>query len=147
VTGATAAITATTPALFSLVYGNGLVLLLLVGLELALVIGVSAAISRLTAATATALFLLYAALNGGPLAGLRLRCRGASVALSFFVPAGPFGAMSLYGALTKRDLTAVGSLAFMALLGLILGTLVNFFLRNEALYWLLTSLGVAVFVG
>jgi FtsH-binding integral membrane protein len=147
VTGATAAFTATTPALFSLVYGNGLLLLLLVGLEVALVIGISAAISRLSAATATALFLLYAALNGVTLAGLLLTFTGASIALAFFVTAGTFGAMSLYGALTKRDLTAMGNLAFMALIGLILGTLVNLFLRNEALYWLLTYLGVAVFVG
>src|SRR3954465_10970622 len=64
VTGATAAITVTTPAIFNLIYGNGLVLILLIVAQVALVIGISAAISRLTAATATALFLLYAALNG-----------------------------------------------------------------------------------
>jgi FtsH-binding integral membrane protein len=147
VTGATAAVTATTPALFNLIYGNGLVLILLIVAQLALVIAISAAISRLTAATATALFLLYAALNGVTLSGLLLTYTGASIALAFFVTAGTFGAMSVYGAVTKRDLTAVGNLAFMALIGLILGTLVNFFLRNEALYWLLTYLGVAIFVG
>jgi FtsH-binding integral membrane protein len=147
VTGATAAVTATTPALFNLIYGNGLVLILLIVAQLALVIAISAAISRLTAATATALFLLYAALNGVTLSGLLLTYTGASIALAFFVTAGTFGAMSVYGAVTKRDLTAIGNLAFMALIGLILGTLVNFFLRNEALYWLLTYLGVAIFVG
>ena len=147
VTGATAAVTVTTPALFNLVYGNGLVLILLIVAQLALVIAISAAITRLTAATATALFLLYAALNGVTLSSLLLTYTGASIALAFFVTAGTFGAMSLYGAITKRDLTAIGNLAFMALLGLILGSLVNFFLRSEALYWLLTYLGVAIFVG
>ena len=147
VTGATAAVTVTTPALFNLVYGNGLVLILLIAAQLALVIAISAAITRLTAATATALFLLYAALNGVTLSSLLLTYTGASIALAFFVTAGTFGAMSLYGAITKRDLTAIGNLAFMAVLGLILGSLVNFFLRSEALYWLLTYLGVAIFVG
>ena len=147
VTGATAAVTVTTPALFNLVYGNSLVLILLIVAQLALVIAISAAIARLTAATATALFLLYAALNGVTLSGLLLTYTGASIALAFFVSAGTFGAMSVYGAVTKRDLTAIGNLAFMALIGLILGTLVNLFLRNEALYWLLTYLGVAIFVG
>ena len=147
VTGATAAVTVTTPALLNLVYGNGLVLILLIVAQLALVIAISAAITRLTAATATALFLLYAALNGVTLSSLLLTYTGASIALAFFVTAGTFGAMSLYGAITKRDLTAIGNLAFMALLGLILGSLVNFFLRSEALYWLLTYLGVAIFVG
>ena len=147
VTGATAAVTVTTPALFNLVYGNGLVLILLIVAQLALVIAISAAITRLTAATATALFLLYAALNGVTLSSLLLTYTGASIALAFFVTAGTFGAMSLYGAITKRDLTAIGNLAFMAVLGLILGSLVNFFLRSEALYWLLTYLGVAIFVG
>jgi FtsH-binding integral membrane protein len=147
VTGATAAVTVTTPALFNLVYGNSLVLILLIVAQLALVIAISAAITRLTAATATGLFLLYAALNGVTLSSLLLTYTGASIALAFFVTAGTFGAMSLYGAITKRDLTAIGNLAFMALLGLILGSLVNFFLRSEALYWLLTYLGVAIFVG
>src|SRR5262249_52617848 len=115
--------------------------------QLALVIGISAAITRLTAATATGLFLLYAALNGVTLAGLLLTYTGASIALAFFVTAGTFAAMSLYGVVTRRDLTAVGNLAFMALIGLLLGTLINVFLRNELVYWLLTYLGVAVFVG
>src|SRR4030095_14365431 len=104
--------------------------------QLALVIAISAAISRLTAATATALFLLYAALNGVTLSALLLTYTGPSIALAFFVTAGTFGAMSVYGAVTKRDLTAIGNLAFMALLGLILASLVNFFLRSEGLYWL-----------
>jgi FtsH-binding integral membrane protein len=147
VTGATAAITATTPALLALVYDNFLVFILLIVAQFALVIAITGAIARLTTATATALFLLYAALNGLTLAGLLLRYTGASIALAFFITAGTFAAMSLFGYVTKRDLTAVGSLAIMALLGVILGSLVNFFLRNEALYWLLTYAGIVIFVG
>jgi uncharacterized protein len=147
VTGATAAFTATTPALLNLVYGNALVLILLLVAQVALVIAISGAINRLTAATATALFLLYAALNGVTLASVLLTYTGASIALTFFITAGTFAAMSLYGSITKRDLTAVGNLAFMGLIGIILGSLVNLFLRNELLYWLLTYAGVGVFVG
>jgi hypothetical protein len=147
VTGATAAFTATTPALLNLVYGNALVLILLLVAQVALVIAISAAINRLTAATATALFLLYAALNGVTLASVLLTFTGASIALTFFITAGTFAAMSLYGSITKRDLTAVGNLAFMVLIGIILGSLVNLFLRNELIYWLLTFAGVGVFVG
>jgi FtsH-binding integral membrane protein len=147
VTGATAAFTATTPALLNLVYGNALVLILLLVAQVALVVAISGAINRLTAATATALFLLYAALNGVTLASVLLTYTGASIALTFFITAGTFAAMSLYGSITKRDLTAMGNLAFMVLIGIILGSLVNLFLRNELIYWLLTYAGVAVFVG
>jgi FtsH-binding integral membrane protein len=146
VTGATAAFTATTPALLNLIFGNSLVLILLLVAQVALVIAISGAINRLTATTATALFLLYAALNGVTLASVLLTYTGASIALTFFITAGTFAAMSLYGSITKRDLTAVGNLAFMGLIGIILGSLVNFFLRNELVYWLLTYAGVAVFV-
>jgi uncharacterized protein len=146
VTGATAAFTATTPALLNLIFGNSLVLILLLVAQVALVIAISGAINRLTATTATALFLLYAALNGVTLASVLLTYTGASIALTFFITAGTFAAMSLYGSITKRDLTAVGNLAFMVLIGIILGSLVNFFLRNELIYWVLTYAGVGVFV-
>lgn len=147
VTGATAAITSTTPALLNLVFGNPLVMILLIVATFGIVIGISVAIERLTATQATALFLVYAALNGVMLTSVLLTYTQASIFLTFFITAGTFGVMSLYGYVTKRDLTAVGNLAFMALLGVILGSLVNFFLRNEAIYWLLTYVGVAVFVG
>src|SRR5918994_3586486 len=90
VTGATAAFTATTPALLNLIFGNSLVLILLLVAQVALVIAISGAINRLTATTATALFLLYAALNRVTLASVLLTYTGASIALTFFITAGTF---------------------------------------------------------
>jgi FtsH-binding integral membrane protein len=145
-TGLTAAFTASSPALLALVF-NPLVLILLVIAQFALVIAISAAIQRLSAAQATGLFLLYAALMGVTLASLLLVYTQASIALTFFITAGLFALMSLFGFVTRRDLTTVGNLAIMALLGVILGSIVNIFLRNEWLYWALTYLGIAIFVG
>ena len=115
--------------------------------EFALVYFISASINRLSPAVATALFLAYAALNGLTLSFIFLAYTSASITAAFFVTAGMFGGISLYGYTTKRDLTGIGSIAFMALIGLILASIVNIFLRSPGLYWLLTYLGVIIFVG
>lgn len=146
VTGATAAFTATSPVLLGLVY-NPLGLIVLIVAQFALVIAIGGAIQRLSVAAATGLFLLYAALMGVTLATLLLTYTWTSIALTFFITAGTFAVMSIFGYVTKRDLTAVGNLAIMVLLGVILGSVINLFLRNAAIYWILTYLGVAIFVG
>ena len=96
---------------------------------------------------ATALFMLYSALIGLTLSIIFLVYTQASIASTFLVTAGTFGAMSVYGFVTKRDLTGLGSLLFMALIGLIIASLVNIFLRSPALYWIITYAGVLIFVG
>jgi FtsH-binding integral membrane protein len=114
--------------------------------ELGLVIVISAAINRMSPAVATALFLAYAALNGVTLSFIFSMYTTTSITATFFVTAGMFGLISLYGYTTKRDLTGIGSIAIMALMGLILASIVNLFLPSSGLYWLITYAGVIIFV-
>lgn len=115
--------------------------------EFALVIAISAAINRLSSMQATALFFLYSILNGVTLSVIFLIYTSESIATTFLITAGTFGAMSIYGYTTKTDLTRIGNLLFMALLGLIVASVVNMFWANSALYWLITYAGVVIFVG
>ena len=147
VTGAVAAYTANSPSLLQLIFGNPFGIWVLFIAQIAMVLGLSAGIGRLAPATATALFIVYAALNGLTMAAIFLVYTRTSIASTFFITASTFGVMSLYGYTTKRDLTRIGSLLFMALIGLILASLVNFFLKSTALYWIITYAGVLIFVG
>jgi len=115
--------------------------------QLALVFVLSGMVHRLSGAVATALFMLYSALTGLTMASIFLVYTYSSIASTFFVTAGMFGAMSFYGYTTKRDLSRFGSLLFMALIGILLASLVNFWLKSPALMWAITYIGVVVFVG
>jgi FtsH-binding integral membrane protein len=139
--------TASTPALLQAIFGNRIVLYALLFGELGLVIAVSAAINRLSPAAATGLFLLYAGVNGLTLSAILLAYTGTSVAATFFVSAGMFGSMSLYGALTKKDLASWGSFLFMGLIGVIIASVVNIFLKSPAVAWVMSMCGVIVFTG
>jgi FtsH-binding integral membrane protein len=143
-TGITAYVTANNQALLSFVVP--MMVPLLIG-ELLLVIGISWGIRRISAAMATGLFIVYAIVNGLTLSIILLAYTQASVATAFFVTSGTFAVMCAYGYYTKRDLTSLGSLAFMALFGLIIGSVVNIFLANETMYWILSYAGVLIFVG
>jgi FtsH-binding integral membrane protein len=123
------------------------VLIGLIVVELALVWTISAAVNKLSAGAATALFMLYSAINGLTLSIIFIAYTRASIGSTFLVTAGTFGAMSLFGMVTKRDLTRLGSILFMALIGLVIASLVNIFLRSPAFYWILTYAGVLIFVG
>jgi uncharacterized protein len=147
VTGAVAAYTANSTVLLNLIFGNPFGIWVLFIAQIAMVIGLSAGIGRLAPATATALFVGYAALNGLTLASIFLVYTRASIASTFFITAATFALMSFYGYVTKRDLTRMGSLLFMALIGLVLASLVNFFLRSTGLYWIITYAGVLIFIG
>jgi FtsH-binding integral membrane protein len=147
ITGAVAAYTAQSVWLLNLIFGNPFGIWVLFIAQIAMVIGLSAGISRLAPAVATGLFVGYAALNGLTMASIFLVYTRASIASTFFITAATFAAMSFYGYVTKRDLTRMGSLLFMALIGLILASLVNFFLRSAALYWIITYAGVLIFIG
>jgi len=146
-TAVVALMTASSPALLSIIFGSQLVFFGLIVAELGLVMALSAAIGRLQATTAALMFFVYSALNGLTLSAIFLAYTNASIANTFFVTAGTFGLMSLYGYATKRDLTSWGSFLFMGLIGIILASLVNIFMRSEAIYWLVTYAGVIVFVG
>ena len=114
---------------------------------LALVFAISFGINRLSAGTALTLFFVYSGLLGLSLASIFLVYTGASITRVFFISAATFGAMSLYGYTTKRDLTAVGSFMFMGLIGIIIASLVNIFLQSSGLYWAISVIGVIIFVG
>jgi FtsH-binding integral membrane protein len=95
----------------------------------------------------TLLFYVYAIVNGAVLSIIFLVYTMSSIALTFFITAGVFGAMSIYGYFTNRDLTKIGSFLFMALIGLIICTVVNIFLKSTAMDWLISFVGVAIFIG
>jgi uncharacterized protein len=139
--------TASSETLLTAIFSNRLVFYgLLIG-ELGMVIGLSAAINRLSSATATALFLAYAAVNGLTMAVIFLMYTQSSIASTFFITAGTFGAMSAYGYVTKTDLSSWGNLLFMGLIGVIIASVVNIFLHSETVYWVTSFLGVLIFTG
>jgi FtsH-binding integral membrane protein len=115
--------------------------------ELGLVFYLSARVEKMQSGTATALFLGYAFLNGLTLSVIFLIYTQSSIAGTFIITAGMFGAMSVYGLVTKRDLTSMGSFLFMGLIGIIIASVVNLFLQSHSLYWAISFLGVAIFVG
>jgi len=147
VTSAVASYTASAPFVLNLIYGNPFTIWVLFIAQIGLVIGLSAAIDRLAPATAAALFVGYAALNGLTLSAIFIVYTYTSIAQAFLATAATFGAMSLYGATTKRDLSTVGNLLVMALVGFFIGSVINLFWANSAFYWVLTYFGIAVFIG
>ncbi len=114
-----------------LIFGNRMVFYGLIFAELGLVIAMSAAINRISAATATLMFLAYSALNGVTFAAIFLIYTSSSIASAFLVTAGTFAAMSMYGYATKRDLTGIGSFLFMGLVGIIIASVVNLFMHGK----------------
>lgn len=119
----------------------------LVLVELGLVFWLSSQITKISPMAATIGFLVYSGLNGLTLSFIFLVYTQASIASTFFVTAGTFAAVSLFGWSTKSDLTSMGSFLFMGLIGIILASLVNWFLKSPALYWIITYAGLAVFIG
>jgi FtsH-binding integral membrane protein len=141
----TAYITAANPAVLNVVLGNQAVFFGLIIVELALVIGLTWAIRRISASTATLLFLLYSFVNGLTLSVFVLVYTDASLASTFLVAAGMFGITAVYGYATKRDLSRWGSILMMGLIGIILAGIVNIFLGNSGLDIVISALGVIIF--
>lgn len=115
--------------------------------EFALVMIISARIDKMSFSTSLLLFLLYSLVNGLTLSVIFAAYTKESVATTFFVTAGTFGIMSLIGYFTKKDLSKLGGILFMLLIGLIIATVVNIFLANSTMYWIITYAGVLIFVG
>ncbi|MCA6220141.1 Bax inhibitor-1/YccA family protein [Photorhabdus antumapuensis] len=129
------------------IFSNSVVFYGLVIAQLGLVFVLSGMINRMGASLATGLFMLYSALTGLTLSGIFKIYTGGSIATTFVVTAGMFGALSFYGYTTKRSLSGLGSFLFMGLIGIILASLVNFWLKSEALMWAVTYIGVVIFAG
>ena len=147
ITGFTAYGVATSPGILQAIFGNKILFLGMIIAELVLVIGVSAAINRLSLATATLMFILYSVINGALLSSIFLIYTASSIATVFFITAGTFGTMALIGYTTKTDLTSIGKYLFMALIGLIIATVVNVFIKSEGFTYILSYIGVLIFVG
>ncbi len=147
ITGVTAWGVAHSPAILQMIMTNNILFFgILIG-ELALVWGVSAAINRLSLTTATLLFVLYSVLNGVTMSFIFLAYTYESVASVFLITAGTFAAMAFFGYFTKTDLSSIGRILFMALIGLIIATIVNIFLKSSGFGMILNYLGVLIFVG
>jgi FtsH-binding integral membrane protein len=146
-TGFVAYSVANSPTLIQLIFGNQLLFFGLIIGELALVFYLSARVNRMQASTATALFLLYAGLNGATLSFIFLVYTKSSVASTFFVCAATFVGASLYGWTTKKDLTSWGSFLMMGLIGIIIASLVNLFLRSSGMSMIISYIGVLLFTG
>ena len=138
---------ANTPAVMMFVFSSKITFFGLIIAQLGLVFVLSGMVQRLSAGMATTLFMLYSALTGLTLSSIFLVYTYSSIASTFVVAGGMFGVMSLYGYTTKRDLSGFGNMLFMALIGILLASLVNFWLKSEALMWAVTYIGVIVFVG
>ncbi len=128
-------------------YVNRSMLFMVMLAEIGLVIYLSARIEKMEAGTATALFLLYSALNGITLSWILLLYTATSVATTFLVAAGMFGSMAIYGYVTKKDLSSWGSFLFMGLIGIIIASVVNIFIHSSMMSWLISGIGVVVFTG
>lgn len=115
--------------------------------QLGVVLFFSTLVRRLSSAAAVALFLGYSVLTGLTMSFIFVLYTGASIASTFFVTGATFAAMSVYGATTKRDLTSIGGFLFMGLIGVVIASVVNLFLKSPAVYWVTTYAGILVFVG
>ena len=147
ITGVTAYGVATSPGLMMTIATNKLLFWGLIIAEFGLVVAISAAINKLSLTTATLLFVLYSVINGATLSFIFAIYTMSSIASVFFITAGTFAVMAVIGYTTKKDLTSMGKILFMALIGIIIATVVNIFLKSTGLQMIVSYLGVLIFVG
>lgn len=147
ITGLTAYGIANSPGLFYAIVSNHFLFWGLVIGEFALVLGINSAIHRLSITTATLLFILYSVVNGATLSVIFMVYALTSIANVFFITAGTFAVMAFIGYTTKKDLTSLGRMLFMGLIGIILATVVNIFLGSSMLNMIVSYVGILVFIG
>jgi FtsH-binding integral membrane protein len=146
-TGVVALVVAHSPGAVDFLVGHPFVFYALLFGQLGLVFALSSMAARVSTAVAALMFFAYAALTGVTFSTLFLVYTASSIAGTFFVTAGAFAGLSFFGTVTKRDLSAIGRFGFFALIGIILASLVNMFLRSSGLEWLITCGGVLLFAG
>jgi FtsH-binding integral membrane protein len=146
-TGFVAYYVAHSASIANLIFGNPLIFYSLIIGELGLVFFLSARVSKIESSTATALFVLYAGLNGATLSFIFLVYTKTSIVSTFFICAATFVTCSIYGMITKRDLTSLGGFMTMGLFGIIIASVVNMFLRSDGMSMIISYIGVIVFVG
>ncbi|MGB8273901.1 MAG: Bax inhibitor-1/YccA family protein [Alphaproteobacteria bacterium] len=146
-TGLVAWLISTSPMALQVIYGNSVLMWVVLLAPLGFVLFLSARINHMSASTAQTVFWVYSGVMGLSLAWIFLAFTGASIARVFFITASLFAAMSLYGYTTKRDLTAIGSFLFMGLIGVVIASVVNIFIASTALQFAVSVIGVIVFTG
>ena len=147
ITGITAAGVANSPNILALIYSSQVVMWGIIIAEFGLVMYISARLEKLSLSTATTLFALYSILNGVMLSSIFLLYSTAIISKVFFITAGTFGVTALYGYATKKDLSSLGNILFMALIGLVIATVVNVFMKSAMFDLILSYIGVIIFVG
>jgi hypothetical protein len=147
ITALTAMAIASSPAVVVAIATNRLLFWVLVIAQLGIVFALSARVQTLAASTASLLFIAYSALTGVTISFVLLAFTGESVAATFAVTAGMFGALALYGTTTRRSLAGMGQFMFMGLIGLLLASLVGLFWHNDGLQFMISVVGVIVFTG
>ena len=145
VSGITAFMVSSNPAWSQFFLGNQITFILTILVEIGLVIWLSAGINKMSAQTAILSFLLYCFTSGLTLSVIFLAYTASSINTVFFITAGMFGAISLYGYVTKADLSGMGRIAFMGLIGLIIASLVNMFMKNSQVDYIISIIGVLIF--
>ncbi len=146
-TGIMAWFVSTNETILNILVTNPMLFMVLFVVEIGLVFYLAARVMKMSESQAMGVFFLYASLNGVTLAPLFLLYTSASLASTFMVTAGMFGAMSFYGYTTKKDLTSWGGFLFMGLIGIIIASIVNMFMNSSALYWIISYAGILIFVG
>ena len=147
ISGVTAFLAATNETIIRLTIGNGFGFLILAVAELALVWWLTASIHKISSGAAFFAFILYSVLNGVTLSSIFLVYKIESIFMVFFISAGMFAAMAVYGTVTKSSLSSFGKFFAMALVGIIIASLVNFLLRSPMLDWFLSMITVVLFTG
>lgn len=146
-TGIVALYVSSNETMMRLIFGNPLIFFVLIIAELGMVFALAGAVNRISAGTATALFVIYSALNGVTLSFIFLAYTSTSIVSTFFICAGTFAACSIYGWTTKKDLTSWSGFLTMGLIGIIIASLVNMFIKSSAMGMIISYIGVIVFVG
>lgn len=147
ITGLTAYFIASSPDVMATIFSNRASVWILIFAQLGVVMWLSARALHMSMTAATLLFILYSVLTGVTFSVIFLAFTEETIATTFFVTAGTFLAMSLVGYVTRMDLTRMGSILFMLLIGVIIATVVNIFMHSETIYWVTTYAGVVIFVG
>lgn len=146
-TGLVSLFTAASPAMIEFIFGNSFMRWGIMLAQIGLVFALGAAAQRISPAVMIGGFFLYAGLNGLILSVIFLVFEMGSIATTFFISAGTFAAMSVFGYVTKQDLTSLGRILMMALIGLVIASIVNFFLHSDTFGFIISFVGVLIFVG
>ena len=147
ITGFMAFYISNSPAMMNIIFGNPIMPIALIITQIGLVFWLATRVMQMSASKATGVFMLYAGLTGITFSAIFMAYTTASIFSTFLVTAGTFGAMSLYGYTTKKDLTSWGSFLFMGLIGIIIASLVNMFMQSSMMHMIITYAGVLIFVG